>query len=156
MSAPANNPVTIRVRKFLNNKLLNRRQMVLDVFHPNRPSVSKAEIGSALEKMFKDKRRGKKAAGADLDSSQVYVFGLKVQFGGGKSTGFALIYDSKQDALAVEPKYRLIRNGLKDKKVTSRKQRKDLKSRLKRLRGKDITRVKSGGVAVSRKKKVEE
>jgi hypothetical protein len=39
---------------------------------------------------------------------QVIVFGFRTQFGGGKSTGFALIYDSK-DALKFEPRYRLVR-----------------------------------------------
>ena len=31
------------------------------------------------------------------------------QFGGGKSTGFGVIYDDKKAALQFEPKYRLIR-----------------------------------------------
>lgn len=39
---------------------------------------------------------------------QVIVFGFRTQFGGGKSTGFALIYDNKE-ALKFEPRYRLIR-----------------------------------------------
>lgn len=38
----------------------------------------------------------------------VIVFGFRTAFGGGKSTGFALIYDSK-DSLKFEPRYRLIR-----------------------------------------------
>jgi len=32
-----------------------------------------------------------------------------VQFGGGKSTGFGLIYDTLESAKKFEPKYRLIR-----------------------------------------------
>lgn len=39
---------------------------------------------------------------------QVIIYGLRTQFGGGKSTGFALIYDNKE-ALKFEPKYRLLR-----------------------------------------------
>ena len=39
---------------------------------------------------------------------QVIVFGFRTQFGGGKSTGFALVYDSKE-ALKFEPRYRLVR-----------------------------------------------
>jgi hypothetical protein len=35
--------------------------------------------------------------------------GVKTDFGGHRSTGFALIYDTHEDALDVEPKYRLIR-----------------------------------------------
>lgn len=37
------------------------------------------------------------------------LYGFRTQFGGGKSCGFAFIYDSLQDALSYEPKYRLIR-----------------------------------------------
>ena len=34
---------------------------------------------------------------------------MPVQFGGGKSTGFGLIYDNLDSAKKFEPKYRLIR-----------------------------------------------
>ncbi len=34
-----------------------------------------------------------------------------MQFGGGKSTGFGLIYDTVDSAKKFEPKYRLIRVG---------------------------------------------
>ena len=34
-----------------------------------------------------------------------------MQFGGGKSTGFGLIYDTLEAAKRFEPKYRLIRVG---------------------------------------------
>ncbi len=37
------------------------------------------------------------------------LFGFKTAFGGGKSTGFCLIYDSVEDAKRLEPKYRLVR-----------------------------------------------
>lgn len=39
---------------------------------------------------------------------QVSVFGLRAQFGGGKTTGFALIYDSPEAMKKFEPKYRLV------------------------------------------------
>lgn len=39
----------------------------------------------------------------------VFVFGFKTQFGGGKTTGFAMIYDSLDYAKKNEPKYRLSR-----------------------------------------------
>lgn len=37
------------------------------------------------------------------------MFGFKTCFGGGKSTGFGLIYDSLDQAKKFEPKYRLAR-----------------------------------------------
>ena len=41
--------------------------------------------------------------------TRVITFGFRSDFGGGKSTGFALIYDSVDDAKKFEPKYRLAR-----------------------------------------------
>jgi small subunit ribosomal protein S24e len=41
--------------------------------------------------------------------NRVITFGFQTDFGGGKSTGFALIYDSVEDAKKYEPKYRLAR-----------------------------------------------
>ena len=69
------------------------------------------------------------------DSSCTFVFGVKTQFGGGKSTGFGLIYDSVDAAKKFEPKYRLIRQGLAEKVDKSRKQRKERKNRTLKLRG---------------------
>jgi small subunit ribosomal protein S24e len=39
----------------------------------------------------------------------IVVFKFRTRFGGGKSTGFGLIYDSVDAAKKFEPKYRLIR-----------------------------------------------
>jgi small subunit ribosomal protein S24e len=39
----------------------------------------------------------------------VVVYGLKTAFGGGRSTGFCLIYDNLQAVKDFEPKHRLIR-----------------------------------------------
>lgn len=39
----------------------------------------------------------------------VVCFGFRTDFGGGKSTGFALIYDSLDFLKKNEPKYRLVR-----------------------------------------------
>jgi len=116
--------VTIRIRKFLTNVLLERKQMVIDVLHPNRPNVSKAELKTVLAKQLKVS-----------DDKTIILFGFKTAFGGGKSTGFALIYDSLEKLLSVEPKYRLVRAGLKAKVEGSRKQRRELKNRKKKVRG---------------------
>lgn len=68
--------------------------------HPNRPSVPKAELRDMLSKMYK------------TTSDVVVCFGFKTDFGGGKSTGFALIYDSMDFLKKNEPKYRLVRVGV--------------------------------------------
>lgn len=55
---------------------------------------------------------------------QVSVFGLRTQFGGGKTTGFALVYDSPEAMKKFEPHYRLVRVGLASKiEKPSRQQR---------------------------------
>jgi small subunit ribosomal protein S24e len=69
------------------------------------------------------------------DTSVIIVFGFKTAFGGGKSSGFALIYDSVEDAKRFEPKYRLARNGLGPAREGSRKQIKEKKNRGKKVFG---------------------
>ena len=49
------------------------------------------------------------------DNACVSLFGFRTQFGGGKSTGFGLIYDSVDAMKKFEPKHRVIRAGLKEK-----------------------------------------
>ena len=40
---------------------------------------------------------------------RIFLFGFRTAFGGGRSTGFALIYDSLDAAKKYEPKFRLAR-----------------------------------------------
>ncbi|KXZ54626.1 hypothetical protein GPECTOR_4g691 [Gonium pectorale] len=101
---------TIRTRKFMTNRLLQRRQF--------------AELKEKLTSMYDVK-----------DSQCVFLFGFRTQFGGGKSTGFGLIYDDLKAAKQFEPKYRLIRNGLEKKVDRSRKQMKERRKRAKKVRG---------------------
>ena len=68
-------------------------------------------------------------------SNCVSLFGMKISFGGGASTGFAIVYDSEEAFKKFEPKHRLVKNGLKVKKDTSRKQMKEAKNRGKKIRG---------------------
>eukprot|EP00126_Sphaerothecum_destruens_P002139 Sdes_comp15573_c0_seq1m4555 len=114
---------TIRTRKFLTNRLLGRKQMVVDVIHPGKANVSKAELTEKLAKMYK------------ADSGLVIPFGFRNAFGGGKSTGFALIYDNLESLKKFEPKFRQIRKGLLQKVEKSRKQLKEKKNRAKKVRG---------------------
>ncbi|KAL7640233.1 UNVERIFIED_CONTAM: hypothetical protein RMT77_009647 [Armadillidium vulgare] len=114
---------TIRTRKFMTNRLLNRKQMVVDVLHPGRPTVPKKELNEKLAKMYK------------TTPDVVFSFGFKTQFGGGKSTGFALVYDTLDYAKKTEPKFRLARHGLVEIKKIARKQRKERKNRMKKARG---------------------
>ncbi|WEW59856.1 hypothetical protein PRK78_005337 [Emydomyces testavorans] len=120
----ADAPVTLRTRKFLRNALLSRKQMVVDILHPNRANVSRDELRGKLAELYKSNK------------DQVSVFGLRTQYGGGKTTGFALIYDSSEALKKFEPRYRLVRIGAADKiEKASRKQRKERKNRSKKFRG---------------------
>jgi len=116
--------VTVRTRKLLSNRLLQRKQFIVDVIHHGRANVSKEELKATISKTYKL-----------ADPQTVFLFGFKTQFGGGKSTGFGLIYDTVTAAKKFEPKYRLIRNGLSVKVPSSRKQKKERKNRAKKVRG---------------------
>jgi len=70
------------------------------------------------------------------DKARIVPFGFKTHFGGGRSTGFALIYDSEETQRKFEPKYRLVRASLSPKvDKASRKLRKERKNRAKKFRG---------------------
>ncbi|KAB5556344.1 hypothetical protein DKX38_007253 [Salix brachista] len=120
----ADKAVTIRTRKFMTNRLLSRKQFIIDVLHPGRANVSKAELKEKLGNLYEVK-----------DQNTIFVFKFRTHFGGGKSTGFGLIYDTVDNAKKYEPKYRLIRNGLATKIEKSRKQMKERKNRSKKVRG---------------------
>ena len=70
---------------------------VVDVLHPGKATVPKTEIREKLAKMYK------------TTPDVVFVFGFRTQFGGGKTTGFAMVYDSLDYAKKNEPKHRLAR-----------------------------------------------
>eukprot|EP00072_Mus_musculus_P044668 XP_006518795.1 PREDICTED: 40S ribosomal protein S24 isoform X1 [Mus musculus] len=127
-----NDTVTIRTRKFMTNRLLQRKQMVIDVLHPGKATVPKTEIREKLAKMYK------------TTPDVIFVFGFRTHFGGGKTTGFGMIYDSLDYAKKNEPKHRLARHGLYEKKKTSRKQRKERKNRMKKVRGTAKANVGAG------------
>ena len=73
--------VTVRVRKFMRNPLLKRRQMVdlvffgiygqtVEVIHPKRASVSKEDIKNLLCKKYNV-----------ADDKTVILFGFQIAFG---------------------------------------------------------------------------
>ena len=63
--------------------------------------LNQAELKEKLSRMYEVK-----------DTNSIFVFKFRTHFGGGKSTGFGLIYDSVENAKKFEPKYRLIRVNL--------------------------------------------
>ncbi|KXS17604.1 hypothetical protein M427DRAFT_54533 [Gonapodya prolifera JEL478] len=131
---------TIRTRHFLTNKLLNRKQFIIDVIHPGRPNVSKDEIREKLGEMYKSNKEN------------IVVFHFRTAFGGGKSTGFGLIYDTLDDLKKFEPKYRQQRLGLIKIERTSRKQKKERKNRAKKFRGAKKAKAASAAKEKGKKK----
>merc|ERR1712182_61729 len=123
--------VTIRPRKLLTNRLLERRQMILDVHHPGLATPDKEQLAEMIAE-YLSKAKGHKAS-----PEATVIFGTKTIFGGGKSTCFALVYDSVDAAKKHEPKHRLIRSGHVEKPAlnVARKQRKEKKNREKKFRG---------------------
>merc|ERR1712160_43447 len=105
------------------NPLLSRRQMVVDVIHPARANVPRSELADVVAGMF------------SADAKLTILFGFRTKFGGGKSTGFCLIYDSLEAFKKFEPKYRQIRQGYQTKVDRSRKAIKEAKNKRKKIRG---------------------
>ena len=116
--------VSVKTKKFITNRLLQRKQFLIEVVHPGLAGVSKADLKDKIAKMYKVS-----------DPSTILLYGFKVAFGGGRSTGFGMIYDSLVAAKKYEPKYRLTRFGMGKAKGVARKQRKERKNRAKKLRG---------------------
>ncbi|EGR28205.1 hypothetical protein IMG5_181340 [Ichthyophthirius multifiliis] len=121
--------VQIRTRKILVNPLFNRRQMVVDVLHPGEATVSRNKVKEILAKSLK------------VDDRNVVVYGFKTQFGGGKSTGFALVYENQQYLLKYESAARLRKLKILPAKISTRRSYKELKRKVKRTSGKAVTKL---------------
>merc|ERR1712130_46754 len=116
--------ITVRTRKFMTDRLLSRKQMIVDISTPTRPLPKSPRSGnhwqrttrSPLTKSLPLASRPNSAAARLLVSPS-------------STTQFRL-------PKKVEPRYRLIRHGLADKiEKKSRKQRKELRNRQKKVRG---------------------
>merc|ERR1712007_366236 len=92
--------------------------------HPNLANVSKAD----LRKKIANEQNVK-------NLNCVSLFGFRTKFGGGKSTGFCLIYDNEEAMMKFEPKHRLVRLGVFTKAESSRKAIKEAKNKGKKIRG---------------------
>ena len=70
------------------------------MIHPDSGNISKEQIREKLSGMFKCK------------TEVISVFGLKTKFGGGRSTGFAFIYESLDAKKKFDSKTSLLRDKL--------------------------------------------
>jgi len=101
--------ITLRPRKIRVNKLLARKEIVLEVFHEGKPNVSLAELKELLSAKYK------------WDTKNIVLFGFRTVFGGYRSIGFALIYDNHESLVRFEPDYRLRRLTILPKRNPKRK-----------------------------------
>merc|ERR1712038_377187 len=98
--------------------------MVIDIVHPKAPCPSRSTLKEKVGKMFHVK-----------DTSCISLFGFRTAFGGGKTTGFCLVYDNMNAFTKFEPRHRQVRNGSDKKEKVPRRQRKERKNRGKKFRG---------------------
>lgn len=119
----------------MTNPLLGRKQFSVDVLHPGAAAVSKKDISDKIASKFKVK-----------DDKCIILFGFGTAFGGGRSTGMGLIYESVEKLKKFEPKFRKKRFGHVEKEFkersahkghAGRKPYKDAKRKMKRVRGKE-------------------
>ena len=120
-------------RKVINNPLLRRKQVQVEMIHPESANISKAAIKDKLADMFKAK------------AEAISIFGLHSKFGGGRSSGFALIYDSLDERKKYDQKMLLKRDGLVAMPARGRKQLKEIKGRVKRVHGTAKTKAANAG-----------
>ena len=86
---------TIRLAKIKNNRLLDRIQMVCDVYHEPKTKITKEHIKKKLVQQFK--------------KPNVVIFNAKKTFGGGRIRCFAMVYDSEDSMKKYESAKRLAR-----------------------------------------------
>lgn len=111
-------------RRLIKNPLMKRKQIVVELIHPDQGSVSKTTIKEKLSKMF------------DSKPENIAVFGLHSKFGGGRSSGFACIYDDTDARKKYDTKRMLLRDKLRTtENKKGRKQLKEMKGRMKKVRG---------------------
>ena len=110
---------TIRLGKIKNNRLLDRVQMVCDVFYEPRTKITKEHIRKRIEKKFK--------------KPNVVIFNAKKAFGGGRIRCFAMVYDSEDS----------MKKYVSAKRLARIEREKDPKKKLeKKKEGRKVTKVK--------------
>ena len=111
-----------RFSKVKNNRLLNRTQMVVDVYHSSEGNVTKEQIREVLRQKFK--------------KQHVVLIQVKKLFGGGRTKGIALVYDNEESMRKIENVKRL------DREDRERLPPKDRKKSQKKKEGRKVKKVK--------------
>ena len=101
-----------RFTKVKNNRLLNRIQMIVDVFHDRSLNVTKEQIREVIRTKYK--------------KQHVVLLNIQKLFGGGRTKGIALVYDNEEAMKRTETQKRLDREererlAPKDRKKSKKK-----------------------------------
>lgn len=82
------------------NKLLNRRELMLRVYHKGEPTPTRDTVKSGIAQLTGFKKE------------QVIIESINTEFGKDEAKVKAKLYNDKADALKYERKHILVRNGL--------------------------------------------
>ena len=108
-------------------------EQAVEIAHPNQNNPSRKQIREKLAKIYKK------------DENCVAVYGLRTEFGGYKTTGFACIYDTFEAREKYDQKHQMVRDGIGAKVNKGRKARKELKTRVKKVRGTEKDKIRAAG-----------
>ncbi|GCA62123.1 ribosomal protein S24e [Kipferlia bialata] len=108
----------IRTRRFMQNPLLHRRQMVVEVTHTATRAPTRREIRDRVAELYHI-----------TNKDTIVLTGFKTHFGGGFTSGFCRVYDDLKHLQKVEAKFVQCRMGLAKRVERSRKQIKMQKNR---------------------------
>ena len=134
---------TIRLAKIKNNRLLDRIQMVCDVYYEPRVKITKEHIRKKIAHQFK--------------KPNVVIFSAKKAFGGGRIRCFAMVYDSEDSMKKYESAKRLARiereKDPKNKKVEKKKEGRKVLKVKKHQRQKKRGTARRQNINLERKQK---
>ena len=100
--------------------------MYVEMTHVGIHGITKAKITEFLAKKYKAK------------PECIFVYGMRFQFGGGRSSAFAHVYDSIEAVKKTVPWHLLIRKGMAEQHITiGKKARAEQKNKKKRTTGKE-------------------
>ena len=134
----------MRLSKIRNNRLLDRIQMVVDVFYDRAVKVTKENIKKKIVSQFK--------------KQNVVVFGARKAYGGGRTRCFAMVYDSEDSMKKFEPKKRLARIereklAPKDRKAEKKKEGRKVSKVKKHQKQKKRGTLRRQNINLERKQK---
>ncbi|AMM53248.1 30S ribosomal protein S24e [Pyrococcus kukulkanii] len=94
----------IRITEVKENKLIGRKEIYFEIYHPGEPTPSRKDV------------KGKLVAMLDLNPETTVVQYIRSYFGSYKSKGYAKYYYDKDRMFYIEPEYILVRDGIIEKK----------------------------------------